>query len=216
MTTRLILVRHAETPGSLERRFTGSTDVHLTDGGHVQAAALGRRLKAVRVDAIHVSPLTRCQQTAAAVTAVTGRKATVTEELRECHFGILENYTLDEALKEHGDKLIEWFGKEDQAPPEGETWVQVGERLTRWITGVAERYKNRTVLAVTHGGPVLWLTRHITGAPHSAMAIFDIDPASVTLFQQRSDTWRLRLFNDTSHLGDPLLDHSSARSNLPA
>lgn len=29
MTTRFIMVRHAETPGSLERRFTGTTDVEL-------------------------------------------------------------------------------------------------------------------------------------------------------------------------------------------
>lgn len=216
MTTRVILIRHAETPGSLERRFTGSTDVPLTDAGLKEAAALGQRLRAVRVDAMHVSPLTRCRQTAEAITAVTGRKATITEDLRECHFGVLENYTLDEALSEHGNALIEWFGTEESAPPEGESWVEVGERLKRWLAGVSERYKDRTVLAVTHGGPVLWLTRHITGAPHSAMAIFDIDPASVTLFQQRSDTWRLRLFNDTSHLRDPLLDHGAARSNLPA
>jgi hypothetical protein len=48
------------------------------------------------------------------------------------------------------------------------------------------------------------------------MAVFDIDPASITLFQSRGDMWRLRLFNDTSHLRDVLLDASGARSNLPA
>ena len=64
MSTRIILVRHAETPGSLERRFTGATDVHLTDEGLQQAEALGRRLKEVHIDAIYVSPLSRCRQTA--------------------------------------------------------------------------------------------------------------------------------------------------------
>jgi probable phosphoglycerate mutase len=190
--------------------------VHLTEAGLVQASRLGERLRDVAIDEIHVSPLTRCRQTAAAVTATTGLEAVVSDDLRECHFGILENLTLEEALGEHGNKMIEWFGSEDACPPEGETWVQVGERLVRWMSGVASGADGRTVLAVTHGGPVLWLTRHITGAPHSAMAVFDIDPASVTLFQQRHDTWRLRLFNDTSHLADPLLEHGSARSNLPA
>jgi len=216
MSTRIILVRHAETPGSLERRFTGATDVHLTAAGLEQAAALGRRLKDVAIDAVHVSPLTRCRQTAEAVTSHTGHEAEVTDDLRECHFGILENYTLDEALSEHGNKMIEWFGNEDACPPDGETWVEVGERLNAWLVRTAQDHKDRTVLAVTHGGPVLWLTRHITGAPHSAMAVFDIDPASVTLFQQRNESWRLRLFNDTSHLADPLREHGAARSNLPA
>lgn len=215
MSTRIILVRHAETPGSLERRFTGSTDVHLTEAGQLQAQRLGRRLREVEIDEVHVSPLTRCRQTASAVTSLTGHEAAVVEELRECHFGILENHTLEEALSAHGDEMIAWFGTEDSAPPEGESWAQVGQRLMRWLSGVTSGRDGRTVLAVTHGGPVLWLTRHITGAPHSAMAVFDIDPASVTLFQQRHDTWRLRLFNDTSHLADPLL-FGSARSNLPA
>jgi broad specificity phosphatase PhoE len=216
VSTRIILVRHAETPGSLERRFTGSTDVPLTEDGLREAAALGQRLRSVAIDAVYVSPLHRCRQTADAVTSLSGHVAVVADDLRECHFGILENYTLQEALDEHGDKLVDWFGAEGSAPPEGETWVQVGARLVRWLGEVAERHKGQTILAVTHGGPVLWLTRHITGAPHTAMAVFDIDPASVTLFQQRGDMWRLRLFNDTSHLRDPLLDVADARSNLPA
>lgn len=216
MTTRLILVRHAETPGSLERRFTGSTDVPLTDDGRRQAAELARRLRQVRVDALHCSPLGRCRETAAAITEVSGRKATINDDLRECSFGVIENLTLAEAAEKYGDRLAEWFGTEDACPPNGETWNEVGERLKRWLAETSERYKDRTVLVVTHGGPILWLTRHITGAPHSAMAVFDIDPASITLFQSRGDMWRLRLFNDTSHLRDVLLDGSGARSNLPA
>ncbi len=217
MSTRLILVRHAETPGSLERRFTGATDVLLTDLGLEQAERLGERLRKVAIDAIYVSPLTRCRQTAAAVTATTGREAVVADAIRECHFGILENLTLQEAVETHGgEKMLEWFGGEDVCPPQGETWVQVGERLVAWLAEVAEAHRDETVLAVTHGGPVLWLTRHITGAPHSAMGVFDIDPASVTLFQQRGEMWRLRTFNDTSHLRDLLLDDADARSNLPA
>lgn len=217
MSTRVILVRHAETPGSVERRFTGATDVPLTDAGLEQAAALGRRLRDVQIEAIYVSPLGRCRQTAAAVTAVKDRPLVVEEDIRECHFGILENATLEEAVAEHGpEKMMEWFGGEDAAPPDGETWLEVGARVTGWLERAAAEHRDATILAVTHGGPVLRLTRHITGAPHTAMAVFDIDPASVTLFQQRTEMWRLRLFNDTSHLSDPLLDHGAARSNLPA
>lgn len=211
MTTRFILVRHAETPGSLERRFTGTTDVLLTDHGHEMARALAQRLRPVRIDVMHVSPLTRCQQTAAPITEITGRKATIVEEIREFDFGILENLSLQEALEQHGGKMIEWFGSEDVGPPDGETWTKVGERLTSWLNEAAERYKDRTVLAVTHGGPVLWLTRHIVGAPHHAMGVFEVDPASITVMQQRDGRWRLRLFNDTSHLSEPLMETAAPR-----
>jgi ribonuclease H / adenosylcobalamin/alpha-ribazole phosphatase len=211
VSTRFILVRHAETPGSVERRFTGSTDVPLTDDGHKQARALAQRLRPVRIDVMHVSPLSRCQSTAAPVTEVTGRKATIVEDIRECHFGVLENLSLSEALTEHGEKLADWFGGEDRCAPEGETWTDVGKRLVRWFDEASERYENRTVLAITHGGPILWLARYITGAPYPAMGVFEVDPASVTVFQKRSGTWRLRLFNDTSHLRDPLLETGAPR-----
>lgn len=211
MTTRFILVRHAETPGSIERRFTGSTDVPLTDHGQEQARALAQRLRPVRIDALHVSPLSRCRSTAAPITDVTGRKATIVEDIRECHFGVLENLSLEEAVKEHGEKMAEWFGGEDRSPPDGETWNLVGERLLRWFDDAAERYENRTVLAVTHGGPILWLARYVTGAPYRAMGVFEIDPASVTVLQHRNNTWRLRQLNDTTHLSDPLMETSAPR-----
>jgi len=211
MTTRFIIVRHAETPGSLERRFTGTTDVELTPDGHRQAEELAQRLRAVRIDALHVSPLTRCQQTAAPITAITGRKATIVPELREVGFGCMENMTIAEALEQFGDKLPTWFGGEDVCPPDGETWNQVGERIKTWFAEASERYKDRTVLAVTHGGPILWLTRHLVEAPFRSMVIFEVDPASVTVFQSRNDTWRVRTFNDTTHLGDPLLESVAPR-----
>ncbi len=211
MTTRFIMVRHAETPGSLERRFTGTTDVELTVDGHRQAKELADRLRPVRIDVMHVSPLTRCQQTAAPITEVTGRKPTIVPELREVGFGCIENMTIGEALEKFGDDLPQWFGGEDVCPPDGETWNQVGERLTKWFAEAAERYKDRTVLAVTHGGPILWLTRHLAEAPFRSMVVFEVDPASVTVFQSRSDTWRIRLFNDTTHLADPLMESVAPR-----
>ncbi len=212
MSTRFIFVRHADTSGSVERRFTGSTDVPLTDDGVKHARELAKRLRPIRIDAMHVSPLVRCVQTADAITEVTGRKATLVEDLRECGFGCLENLSLEEAVEQFGgDKLAEWFGAEDCCPPDGETWIAVGERVLRWFEDAAKRYDGRSVLAVTHGGPILWLTRHITGAPYRAMGVLEIDPASITIMQLRGGTWRLRLFNDTSHLRDPLLEMEPPR-----
>src|SRR5687767_842278 len=105
MSTRFIFVRHAETPGSVERRFTGSTDVPLTADGREHARQLAQRLRAVRIDALHVSPLGRCRETAEPITEVTGRKATIVEELRECHFGVLEDMSLEDALAKHGNEM---------------------------------------------------------------------------------------------------------------
>src|SRR4029078_774605 len=176
------------------------------DDGHRQAQALAQRLRAGRIDVMHVSPLTRCQQTAEPITQINRHKANIVSELRECSFGCIENMTITEALEKYGDKLPTWFGSEDVCPPDGDTGNQVGDRLKKWFAEATDRYKDRTVLAVTHGGPILWLTRHLAEATFRSMVVFEVDPASVTVFQQRSDTWRIRTFNDTTHLGEPLLE----------
>ena len=206
MSTKFLLVRHGETFSSRERRFAGSTDTELTDDGRAQAEALARRLRQVRVDVLYSSPLSRCRQTAEAITHVTGRKPTVDDRIRECHFGEWEDLTVTEIMDRRRDEFMHWLSDETVAPAGGESWAQVGERLRDWFEDAGRRYEDRTVLAITHGGPILWLARHVTHAPYQAMVAFEIDTCSITVIQSRRGLWRLRHLNDTSHIRDPLLE----------
>ena len=45
MTHKLVLIRHGESQWNLENRFTGWTDVDLTDNGHQEAVRAGKLLK---------------------------------------------------------------------------------------------------------------------------------------------------------------------------
>ena len=206
MTTRFILVRHGETESSRERRFAGSTNVDLTDYGREQARALAKRLRPVRIDAIHVSPLGRCLQTAEPITEITGRKPIVMEDLRECHFGDWENLTFGEVLERWPDDLQRWAGDDTIAPTAGECWADLGERVGKWFDEAAQRYEGRTVLAVTHGGPILSLARRVTGSPRATMDAFLVETGSVSVIQLSNSRVRIRAWNDTMHLSDPLLD----------
>jgi probable phosphoglycerate mutase len=210
MSTRFILVRHGETQSSFERRFAGSTDVDLTDHGREQAAALAKRLRPVRIDVIHASPLRRCLQTAEAITNTTGRKAQIVEDIRECNFGDWENLTLAEVLEGWSDAMQRWIADESVCPPGGESWHELGERVERWFAEASQRYEGRTVLAVTHGGPIIWLGRHLTAAPREAMGVFMIDTASVSVVLIEGGRRRIRVWNDVSHLRDPLLESPHA------
>jgi len=215
MTTRVILVRHGETESSRERRFAGATDVDLTDYGREQARALAQRLRQVRIDVMHVSPLGRCLQTAEPITEVTGRKATVVDDLRECHFGEWENLTLAEVVESWQDDLQRWAGDESVAPPGGECWLDLGTRLSAWWDEAVKRYEGRTVLAITHGGPILSLARYVTKAPREAMDTFLVETGSVSLIQVSNGRTRIRAWNDTTHLSDPLMDGKGLPSHSP-
>ena len=71
--TRLVLLRHGQTPLSVERRYSGRGNPELTELGRAQAAAAGKRLGAdTSISAIVSSPLARATATARAVADVNG------------------------------------------------------------------------------------------------------------------------------------------------
>ena len=66
------LLRHGQTPMSVQKRYAGRTDAPLTEVGAQQAAAAAKRLASAGLGVIVTSPLLRTVQTAQAVAAVTG------------------------------------------------------------------------------------------------------------------------------------------------
>lgn len=209
MKTRLILVRHGETPASREGRFAGSTDVELTDLGREQASALAGRLRHLRIDALYASPLMRCKQTAAAISETTGLKVREADELRECHFGGWENMTASELQALEPDVFTTWLSDDTYAPPDGESWGSVAERTWTWWQAASAKHEGRTVLAVSHGGAIRSLLRRAVDASLRTVFSMVIDPCSVSMLESRAGFWRVSLLNDTSHLHEPLKERPS-------
>jgi len=69
MTTRIYLIRHGETTLSAEDRFSGGTDVDLSDAGRWQATCLAKRLADDNITAFYCSPMRRTIETATIVSA---------------------------------------------------------------------------------------------------------------------------------------------------
>lgn len=65
MTTRLLAIRHGETPWNRERRYQGQEDVPLNEAGLAQARCIAAALTDTAIDAIYTSDLARATQTAA-------------------------------------------------------------------------------------------------------------------------------------------------------
>ena len=64
MPTRLFLVRHGATELTAEARFSGATDVPLSEEGRKQVENLAKRLAGEPLDAIYASPMGRTVETA--------------------------------------------------------------------------------------------------------------------------------------------------------
>ena len=56
---QLVLLRHGESQWNLENRFTGWTDVPLTDRGREEARRAGEKLRGIHFDKAYTSSLQR-------------------------------------------------------------------------------------------------------------------------------------------------------------
>lgn len=200
--TRLVLVRHGSTEHSPHRRFSGRTDLPLAPQGEQQAAALAARDLAAEFGpfaAVVSSPLRRCRQTAAAIAG--SGAVLVVDELVETDFGAFEGLTAGEARREHPDGFAAWTASPDTAPPDGESFTTVDERVGRARNALVAGYPDGTLLVVTHVTPIKLLVRFALDASYAVLHRLYLDTASVSVIDVRSDgSASLRLFNDTSHL----------------
>ncbi|MFC5000255.1 bifunctional RNase H/acid phosphatase [Dactylosporangium cerinum] len=201
---RMVLVRHGETPYTMEKRYSGRSDIPLSDQGRDQAARAAGRVRALAPDlAVAVSsPLRRCLDTAAALGTVFGDVETVVEpDLVECDFGEWDGMTFAEVRAAYPNELDRWLASPLVAPPGGESLQQVTIRVRRALRRLQQQYAGRQIAVVSHVTPIKSLLRDALAAGDAFMYRLYLDPAGVSVV----DSWpdggvAVRTVNDTSHL----------------
>jgi probable phosphoglycerate mutase len=201
-SSRLLLLRHGQTPLSIEKRYSGLGDPRLTPEGERQAAAAARRLRSYDIGAIVSSPLGRARQTAEAVAAEVGRQVQVEDGLREVDFGAWEGLSFAEVRKQWPDEMAAWLADPAVAPPDGESFLDAQRRIVAARERLLATYPEDTVLVVSHVTPIKLLVQLALDAPLSALYRMHLDLASLTTVDAYADGPSvLRAFNDTAHLG---------------
>ena len=120
---KLVLIRHGESTWNLDNRFTGWTDVDLTDTGIEQAKNAGRLLKAqgYEFDVAYTSLLKRATRTLWHVLDEMDRTWLPVVNhwrLNERHYGALQGLNKAEVAKQYGDdQVLIWRRSYDTPPP---------------------------------------------------------------------------------------------------
>lgn len=160
--TRLILVRHGESEGNRDRRFTQSPEVPITAVGREQArvagALIARHFRPARVVA---SPYTRARQTAEIIAAGGALEVEIEAALREQSFGALAGQPYEALLTDasyHEGPRWQW------RPPGGESLTDVYARVVPAFERLAREGLGRDVVLVSHGGVMLALCAFVTGS----------------------------------------------------
>jgi len=202
--TTLLLLRHGQTPHTVEKKFSGSGghDPELSAEGERQVRAAAERLQGDGgVDVVLTSPLRRTRQTAQAVGDLLGLEVREADGFRECAFGEWEGLTFEQVRAGWPDELAAWLGDPAVAPPGGESFVEVRTRVLRARDQVLARYPRGSVLVVTHVTPIKTLVADALEASLSALYRMELSPATFTEVQWfESGQASLRRFNDAAHL----------------
>ena len=167
---RLILVRHGQSVWNASNRFTGWTDVDLSDQGVEEAEEAGRELSAIRIDVVHTSDLVRAQRTAEIIMrhneASDGVPTKYDWRLNERHYGALQGLNKAETAEKHGAEQVHvWRRSFDVAPPEGESLEMTAERTIPYFIEeiVTDLVDDKNVLVSAHGNSLRSIVMHIEG-----------------------------------------------------
>jgi probable phosphoglycerate mutase len=201
----LYLSRHAQTASSAVDSFNGRGELPLTEHGREQARSLGRRLSGVQFAAVYRSPLQRTADTAALVAP--GRQPEVLPGLTEIDYGRWEGLSPQQARALDPARYDAWVQDPvTTSPPGGETAAQVAERALAALEQIRARHENNSapVLAVSHKATLRILAAALTGASIGRYRLrWAQDECALNLVELRAGKEPfLRLWNDTSHLGE--------------
>tara|TARA_B100001250_G_scaffold382930_1_gene376495 strand:- start:2202 stop:2810 length:609 start_codon:yes stop_codon:yes gene_type:complete len=191
--TRLILIRHGQSVWNAENRFTGWTDVDLSEKGVLEAKEAGEELREQRIDVVHTSDLIRAKRTAEIVmssNAVSEGISTKSDwRLNERNYGDLQGLNKAETAEKHGSEQVHiWRRSFDVAPPGGESLEMTAERTIPYFEDeiLPDLEAGMNVLVSAHGNSLRSIVMHIEKISPEDIVSFEI-PTGIPRYYELSD-----------------------------
>jgi 2,3-bisphosphoglycerate-dependent phosphoglycerate mutase len=183
--SHLILVRHGKTLWNTEGRFTGQTDIPLSDLGKEEARKAGDKLKEFAITKVHTSLLSRSIETARIILETTQHAIPLEPfgALNERHYGLLQGKSHAEIIAEHGETQVKlWRRSFDARPPEGESLSDTATRVHRHFEEniLHELTLGNTVLVCAHHNSLRALVMKLEGLGPEEITTLEI-PTGIPL-----------------------------------
>lgn len=201
--TTVIFVRHGQSEFNLARRFTGRTDVGLTELGRKQAESTAKELQKYHVTRIYSSPLKRALETAKPAAKLLGLEICPEPGLCEIDAGEWEGLPFEtieakypaEFAHLHGDRSLLQL-------PGGESMRQLYDRVTACVDRLVRENPGGCILLFSHALPLRSMICYWQGAPFANIGQFNSGSnASITVVVYDDDlTPRILRLSDNSHL----------------
>ena len=197
----LVLVRHGVTELTLVGGLSGGgvPGPELTAQGQEMAVGAAEVLAMLpevfagvsQPTAIVTSPMVRTQQTAQIIGHRLDIEPVVDDRLREIEFGQWESLTASQVEERWPGDFTRWHSTGEFAPPGGESYVQVGERMAPVMREMFRNYAGRGLVVVGHAAMIRSIVGRILQMPPSTWSRLRVPPCSLTVLRCWPETIEL-------------------------
>ena len=157
----ILITRHGQTDWNLKRRLQGRADIELNQTGIEQAKIAKEELANEKIDLIICSPLKRAKQTAEIINEERNIPLVTDDRIAERDFGEFEGKYKEEFSFEDF-----WSYKKAENYERAETIKEFFNRIYGFLDDIKEKYKDKRVLIVAHGGVSIPVRCYFEGIPN--------------------------------------------------
>ena len=179
----IYLVRHGESQANISKRFSGITDVELSQLGREQAKEAGKILKDKTIHYIFSSPLKRAKNTAEIIADGIGfnKEIIIDKSLTEVNFGIFENLTWEEIVEQYAEESQTWIEfKHKYKFPKGEGYDDIILRISDFFDNVPDNS-----LIATHYGVIQSLLLYFEIADDTTIWDYNISNCDILIINNK-------------------------------
>ena len=192
----LVLIRHGQSLWNAENRFTGWTDIDLSEKGEKEAREAGEKLENIAFDVVHTSALMRAQRTAEIIIKHNKISQDIPtykdERLNERHYGSLQGLNKTETAEKYGAKQVHiWRRSFDISPPDGESLKMTAERTLPYFKEDVLEHLNegKNVLISAHGNSLRSIVMYIENISKEDIVKLEIQTGVPRTYEYENSTF---------------------------
>ncbi|KKS77930.1 MAG: 2,3-bisphosphoglycerate-dependent phosphoglycerate mutase [Parcubacteria group bacterium GW2011_GWC1_43_11b] len=187
---KLILLRHLQSQWNKENKFTGWTDVLLSEEGIEKASIIADKLMAEPIDLVFTSPLVRNKNTAELVLKYLNRPdiadIKIDKAFDERNYGVWQGLDKGAVKQKYGEEEYRrlrrsWTGK----PEGGESLQDVYERVVPYYKNAIEPElrAGKNCLVVASHNSLRALAKYLENIADEAIIDFEIPNGGVVIYE---------------------------------
>lgn len=157
----IYVVRHGQTDYNKKHVFQGRIDIPLNEVGIEQAKETALKLENIKIDMILTSPLKRAHETANYINEISKTQIEVDNRLIERCFGDIEGHPNRD---DWNIKMMLDYNN-NYTNENIEPIKSLFERVYNFLDDITEKYKDKTILLVTHAGISQAIECYFNGMP---------------------------------------------------